>query len=118
MTAIPHSSFCSDGDGYDVVNENSAAADFPEPFYEGKGKDPLIRKGQFYGKGEQKRVASDSPPPSVSGANLAQRITSLFPSRSPSPNSSSSESLDPKPGRAQKGKSVKRRMHAAHGHRG
>ena len=36
---------CSDGDGFDATSENSATADSPEPFYEEKGKDPLIRKG-------------------------------------------------------------------------
>jgi len=108
---------CTDGDGFEIASDSNAAAASPEAIDKGKGKDPLVRKGQFYGKGQRRRVASGSPPLTVSGANPAQRTAPLFPSRSPSPISSSSESSScSKPAIAQRMKSVKRKKHGARGH--
>ena len=40
---------------FDVVRESRVIDDYPKPFHEGKGKDPLIRKRQFCGKGKKKK---------------------------------------------------------------
>ncbi len=57
---------------------------------------------------KKRRIASDSQPPSVSGANVAQHTTSPLPSRSQSPDSSSSgSSMDLKPTKTIRVKRVK-----------
>ncbi|XP_063875711.1 uncharacterized protein LOC135108529 isoform X2 [Scylla paramamosain] len=105
----------SSSDGYGFISDSSASSDIPEHFHKGKGKEPLIKKGQFYGKGEKRQIASDSQPPSVSAANVAQRTTSPFPSRSQSPDSSSSgSSMDLKLAKTIR---VKRVKHITRGNR-
>ncbi|MPC57387.1 Transcription elongation regulator 1 [Portunus trituberculatus] len=61
-----------------VIRDNSSTNASPEPTYKGKRKGPLVENKQFYGKGKQRKVASDSPPLTVSGASVAPTATSLF----------------------------------------